>query len=61
MNKLNEQVVKELLAMKSVGMRVPERAFDIAGKGDLIATLYGAPCVAEIASLIIELVDADNI
>lgn len=61
MNNINLEVIKELQAMKSGGMRVPERAFAIAGSNDLIKTLYGEPCVAEIASLIIELLDADNI
>ena len=60
MNKLNEQVVKELLEMKSIGIKVPNEALEMAKTEDFGAWLLGDPCITEIAVLIIELSNVGN-
>jgi len=60
MNKLNLEVVKELLAMKSIGIKVPNKAIEMARTEDFNAWLLGEPSITEIAVLIIELSNVGN-
>lgn len=53
MTTLNEEVKSELVAMKSVGMKVPTKLLDSVDKMDL--SEYDNMSTSEIADLLIEL------
>ena len=60
MNKLNIEVIKELTEMKAIGIKVPNKALEMARAEDFNAWLLGEPCITEIAVLIIELSNVGN-
>ena len=53
MNKINQQVIAELKAMKEIGMRVPAKVIKSAATMDL--SEYDNMSVSEIADLLIAL------
>jgi hypothetical protein len=60
MNKLNLEVIKELKEMKAIGIKVPNKAIEMARTEDFEAWLHEEPSITEIATLIIELSNVGN-
>ena len=60
MSKLNAEVIKELNEMKAIGIKVPNKAIEMARTEDFGAWLLGEQSITEIATLIIELSSVGN-
>jgi hypothetical protein len=60
MSKLNTEVIKELNEMKAIGIKVPNKAIEMAKTEDFETWLLGEPSITEIAVLIIELSNVGN-
>ena len=55
MNKLNIEVIKELTEMKAIGIKVPNKAIEMARTEDFNAWLLGEQSITELSILMTEL------